>query len=80
MNEEGLCVNKKDCIEKKDDTCTKCENTQYSWLSSCLNDDFGCVDTYAKNCLKCNNNLDFNNCTECLEGFSLNKEGECAYI
>ena len=77
LNEEGLCVNKKDCIEKKDDTCTKCENTQYSWLSSCLNDDFGCVDTYAKNCLKCNNNLDFNNCTECLEGFSLNKEGEC---
>ena len=77
LSEEGLCINKQDCIEEKSSVCVKCENNQYSWLSSCLNDMFGCIDTYAKNCLKCNNILDFNSCSECIEGFSLNENGEC---
>jgi hypothetical protein len=50
---------------------------KYSWLNTCLNDLFGCVDTYAKNCLKYDDIFDFNSCTECLEGFTMNENGEC---
>ena len=77
LNENGLCVNQKDCIEEKNNECLKCENKEYSWLNSCLNDLFGCVDTYAKNCLKCDDIFDFDSCTECLEGFTMNDNGEC---
>ncbi len=77
LNENGVCVNIKDCLEEKNNICLKCGENQFSWLSYCLNDIFGCVDTYSKNCLKCNNINDFNSCSECLEGFSLNENGEC---
>ena len=79
VNKEGLCENKKDCVKEKNSTCVMCENNnnQYPWLSFCLNDNFGCIETYAQNCLRCNNIFDFNSCSECLEGFSLNEKGEC---
>lgn len=77
LNEEGLCINQKDCVEEKNGICYKCENNEYSWLSSCINNIFECVDTYAKNCLRCDNIFNFNSCTECLDGFNLNEAGEC---
>jgi len=77
LNEEGLCLNKKDCIEMKDNNCLKCQDKKYSWRSSCLNNIFGCIYTNTKNCLRCDNILDFKSCTECQEGFKLNEDGKC---
>ena len=46
----------------------------------CLNNVYGCVETNVDNCLRCDNILDFYECTECVEGYELNNDGECVKI
>ena len=77
LNEEGLCINEDVCSEKEGDKCIECENKKNPWKSSCLNNIFGCVDNNDENCYRCDNIFDFNNCTECYEGFQLNEERKC---
>ena len=76
LNEEGLCINEMDCSEKEDDKCVYCTNNKHPWKNSCLNEIFGCVETNDDNCYRCDDIFDFNNCTECYEGYILN-EGIC---
>ena len=81
LNDNGLCYNDLDCLEKNEDgTCKNCtiHNDDYNYL--CLNSIFGCVETYYSNCLECNNIFDFNNCTQCDEGFELNTFNRCIKI
>ena len=74
VNENGLCVDDTLCEEKDDNgNCRKCKNNEGNF---CLNNNFGCVETYIKNCLECNDLIDWD-CTKCNEGFELNKKGEC---
>ena len=77
LNDEGLCINEKDCVEKNDNKCVRCENNEYTWRKSCLNNIFGCVNTFVDNCLRCDNIFNLKVCTECKEGFKLNEAGEC---
>ena len=77
LNEEGLCINTKDCVEMKDNNCLRCEDKEYSWRYSCINNIYGWALTFTKNCLRCDNIFDLRSCTECLEGFKLNEAGEC---
>ena len=79
LNEEGYCVNYDDYEEKKDGICVKCKEVN-SWIGVCANDNFGCVKTNAKYCLRCNNLLDFNICTECYDGFIKTVYGKCTKV
>ena len=75
--ENGACVNKADCAEEIDGECVKCNEKNSDGTKMCLNSVFGCVETEAKNCLKCDNILNFNECTECVEGSEFSDNGEC---
>ena len=76
LNENGLCVNDKGCKERddEDDSCITCNN------NFCLNKDFECVLTDSKNCLRCNDFLDFNKCTKCQDGYELDEDNQCVEI
>ena len=41
----------------------------------CANEVLGCVETTTKNCLRCDDILNFNICTECQEGYIKNNLG-----
>ena len=72
INENGLCVNYENCIEKNlDDTCKKCKNY------FCLNEYFGCKEFDYDNCLECNDILDFRKCTKCYDDYELNEYNKC---
>ncbi len=73
LSDEGLCVNEFECEEKNEKgECIKCNNYPNGLSTFCLNDLFGCAETfYNLNCLKCNNGTDFDTCTECHDGFTL---------
>ena len=76
VNEEGYCVDVENCEEKKDEKCVKCKNKVSSdgyIIKYCANDIFGCVETTSKNCIKCNNLMRIYDCTECEEGYKINK-------
>ena len=78
LKDNGLCYNDKYCLEKdKDGICNNCtlHDDNYDFL--CLNSIFGCVGTYYSNCLKCNNIFNFDDCTECIEGYNLNEYNRC---
>ena len=75
LNENGLCVDKNICEEKNENgKCIKCNNDNGNY---CLNKDFECVDSFYGHCLECNNNLDFDECTKCDEGYKVNDYGRC---
>ena len=74
LNEDGLCIDTNNCKEEEDGKCVKCPSNDEDrvFLYHCLNDVFGCVETILENCLECNDILDFNKCTKCIEGFKFN--------
>ena len=72
--EDGICVNREDCV---DDECTKCAKIDDKGRPMCLNDVLGCVRTRQYNCLKCDNILNLDACTECVKGYELNNKNEC---
>ena len=78
----GLCLEDKHCIKKNENgECIKCITYDEDSYYQCLNNDFGCVNTYFDGCEICNNLFDFDNCTKCMEGFELNIEkGNCVDI
>ena len=76
LNEEGYYVDFENCEENKDNICIKCKEVN-SWIGFCANNIFGCVKSTTKNCLRCDNILDFTNCTECNVGFKETKYGKC---
>ena len=78
--ENGICVNKVECEEEKDGECIKCLENDHNMFYMCLNKIYGCVKTITKNCLRCDNILDFYECTECKEGYILNNRNECIKI
>ena len=74
--ENGLCIDNEHCVEKdKDGSCKKCQKDDFE--SFCLNKDFGCVQEYTNYCLECNNVLELDKCTKCLDGYYLDENGEC---
>ena len=81
LNEDGLCIDKNSCKEEKEGKCTKCPSNDEDRVFHyhCLNDVFGCVETLLENCLECNDILDFNKCSKCIDGYELNSETNKCY-
>ena len=78
VNEEGYCVDVENCEEKKDGKCLKCKSEiNKNGFYYCANDVFGCIEGNFENCLRCDNLLDLYACTECKEGYEINKSGYC---
>ena len=71
VGEKGLCININNCTEIANGICIKCDKNY------CSNDDFGCLNSYDPNCVKCNNYTDFNWCSECEQGYIINSFGFC---
>ena len=78
LSKDGLCVEKEHCTKEVDGVCQKCENNMRN--TYCLNSVFGCVESLFLDCLECDDYLDFNKCTKCMEGYELNKNYECIDI
>ena len=76
LNEEGLCVDVRNCETKNEnDECIKC------YEGYCLNKNYGCVKTLVNNCVKCDDELDFDFCTECENEYEFDEnEAECVKI
>ena len=77
--QNGFCYNIAQCDQIVDNLCLNCKenNTDMPWYFECLNQNFGCVDTEKSNCYKCNDNFDFDKCSECKDGYVLNENNEC---
>ena len=74
----GLCKENMNCIEEIDGICQKCHSSfAYHF---CLNNDFGCIRIFYDNCLECNDNLNFNRCTKCYDGYKPDKFDICVPI
>ena len=61
-------------------TCIKCITYGEDYYYHCFNSNFECVDTYYDGFEICNNLFDFDDWTNCMEGFVLNEKGECVEI
>ena len=81
ISRNGLCYDRVHCEKFEKESCIKCqeENTD-GYYSYCLNQEFGCIDSFHKNCLKCDDILNLDQCTECEKGYELDKEGNCNKI
>ena len=78
LNNKGFCVFDEFCEEfDQDKNCKKCikDNDEES-IFYCLNKDFECTLTYVKGCELCNDVTNFDYCSKCKEGYTLD-DGQC---
>ena len=74
----GICYDDIHCENKVDGVCTKCQKENpYGFYSYCLNEVLGCVNTFLKNCIRCDNVFDLDWCTKCEEGYEIDEYGDC---
>ena len=79
MDVNGKCVNLEKCKEfNEDKTCKMCMNNEDE--NHCLNKIFGCIEIYDKYCLECNDLLNLDKCTKCVEGYEISEYGLCTEI
>lgn len=78
----GLCYDDVHCeIFNDQGECIKCQkDNPHGFFSYCLNKDFGCIDTFLNNCIRCDDNSDLDICTQCEDGYEANRFGECIGI
>ena len=79
---DGLCFDEQHCLERNSDgTCKKCQKIGDEYFEQCLNDIFGCVEGYYdENCLRCDDLENVGECTQCMEGFEMDKYNNCIEI
>ena len=83
LDERGFCIDKINCKEEVDGKCVKCPGNEEDrpFHYHCLNDVFGCVETFEENCLECNDISDFDKCTKCVDGYEIDeKNNKCVEI
>ena len=81
INKNGLCYDKTHCEIFEKENCKKCKKENLDgYYSYCLNKEFGCIDTFQKNCLRCDDILNIDTCTECENGYELDKDGNCIKV
>ena len=74
----GICYDNVHCENKEGEICTKCQKENpYGYFTFCLNKVLGCVNTFVNNCVRCDNILDLDYCTECEEGYDIDEYGDC---
>ena len=78
INDNGLCYDKIHCEKFEKGNCIKCQKDNLKGYNSyCLNKEFGCIDSFLYNCLRCDNILHLDECTQCERGYILDEEGNC---
>ena len=79
VNDEGICYDDIHCEEKDEEgVCKKCQSDNpFGYFGYCLNEMYGCVDTFLKNCVRCDNILELDMCTECEKGYEIDEIGDC---
>ena len=80
IGENGYCMNIVDCEKKEKGVCVKCREFNHNGYETCLSQYYGCIQTTAKHCLKCDDPFNPGTCTECYEGFYLTQNGKCEPI
>ena len=78
LSDEGLCMDEIHCIEKENGVCQKCQGKNPEEGFFCLNSKFGCAKTLFDHCLKCDNIIDFDKCSICLDNYKLNDYDICS--
>ena len=79
--EEGICYDKVHCETFIDGKCCKCQNDNpWGYLGYCLNEEFGCVDTFLEHCIRCDDLMNLDVCTQCEEGYEIDEFGGCIKI
>ena len=77
-DENGLCIDNINCEEFIDGVCVKCKDEfNGDFVSYCLNNIYGCVETLGENCLRCDDIFNFHNCTECMDGYEIDQNYFC---
>ena len=80
-NEAGICFDEEHCDKHQNGKCIKCQDdNQFGYNGYCLNEEFGCVDSYLKHCIRCDNILEMDKCTQCEEGYEIDEYGKCILI
>ena len=78
INDNGLCYDNIHCWKFEKGYCIECQKKNFKGYNSyCLNKDFGCIDSFINNCLRCDDILHLNECTQCERGYILDEEGNC---
>ena len=80
VRENGLCINLNDCEDIENEICKKCNIKDYEDNLLCSNKFYGCLETLAENCLRCDDLYDLDLCTECAEGYILNDDNKCVKL
>ena len=81
VTNEGICYDKEHCELYENEKCIKCQNDNpYGYNSYCLNEIFGCIDTFLEHCIKCDDIMNLDICTQCEEGYEIDEYGECSKI
>ena len=80
VGEDGYCIDVNHCEKKEGEICNKCKKERdengYAHYY-CYNSVFGCIRSYNKGCLKCEDLNYLFACTECEEGFRLTEYFDC---
>ena len=76
LNDNGLCIDKASCKEEVNEKCIKCPSNAEDRIFHyhCLNSAFGCIETFMENCVECDDLLDLDKCTKCVDGYKINPE------
>ena len=81
VTEEGICFDDGHCEIFQDGKCVKCqEDNPYGYFGYCLNEVFGCVDSFLSHCIRCDDIMDMDVCTQCEEGYEIDEYGDCVEI
>ena len=81
ITNEGICYDNEHCESYQYEKCVKCQKDNlYGYYGYCLNDIFGCIDTFLEHCIKCNDIKNIDTCTQCEEGYEINEYGKCIKI
>ena len=76
--EEGICYDDYHCIKDDNGECIRCqEENPRGYYTYCFNKEFGCIDSFLDNCIRCDDIFDMDVCTQCEEGYEIDEYGEC---
>ena len=80
-NKEGICYDSIHCIKDEKGNCKKCQTENLRGYNSyCFNKDLGCIDSFLKHCIRCDDIFNLEICTKCENGYKIDKDGKCSII
>ena len=78
---EGICFDDIHCELFQDEKCIKCQSDNpWGYTGYCLNEVFGCIDSFLLHCIRCDDIMNLDMCTQCEEGYEIDEIGDCVKI